>query len=187
MQRANVILAVVLLALIAFLFIGAFAGGLFAFRTDSFYHLKGESQIIDGSLVVSFGAIRCPDNGQKYWIPGALPPNEKANGFQVAWELKGDSKRKITVEDIRAELLDGSVVKPLDVPFNYWDGEFNAAKNFHYAFISTGGYHAELPLGVYHIRLSYILNGIPYSKDVTLDYVVERKFGFHGPFTSTYY
>lgn len=183
MPRALIILAVIILGAIAFPFIT----GLFAFRTDSFYHLKGEPKIANGSLVVSFDAIKCPDNGQKYSIPGALAPNGKANGFLVTWELKGDYKRKIAVENIKAELLDDGKVKPLDVPFNYWAGEFNASKNIHYAFISTGGYHSELPLGVYHVRLSYIANGTPYTDEATLDYTVNKRFGFHAPFTSRYY
>ena len=65
--------------------------------------------------------------------------------------------------------------------------EFDAAKNVHYAFVSTGDYPVELPLGVYHVRISYTANGTPYHDEVTSDYVVERKFGFHAPFYSKYF
>ena len=186
MPRSLIIIAAIAAILLAVVAL-PFVVGLFSFRLDSFYHLKGNPSVTNGPLAVSFDAIECHATGQKYSIPGALAPNEKANGFQVTWELKGDYKRKLTVEDIKAELLDGGTSKPLDVPFNYWDGEFNAAKNVHYAFISTGGYPDELPLGIYRVQLSYTANGVPYHDEVTLNYEVERKFGFHAPFYSKYF
>lgn len=183
MRRAVIIVAVVASVLLLL----PFALGLCAVRFDSFYQLRGGTEVSHGPLVVSFSAIRCLDGGQKASLPGALSPNDKANGFQVEWKLEGSSADVLVVKNIKAELVNGNEVKPLDVPFSYWYGESTVSKNVNYAFVSMGGYPAELPLGNYHVRLSYTANGTSYQDDVNLDYVVERKLGFHAPFYSKYF
>jgi len=167
MRKALIIVACIALPLV----ILPFAVGFCSFRIDSFYHLEGDPKIVDQPITVSFRPIYCHDTGQKYSIPGALAPNEKANGFQVEWKLGGynDYKRMLMVKDIKAELLSNGKTSPLDVPFSYWPGEFNASKNEFYAFLSTGGYPSDLPLGIYHVRLSYTANNLPHSADVTLN------------------
>lgn len=185
-MRRAIFTAIVAIALV--MLILPFAVGICALRVDSFYDLKGsEVEAAHGPLVISFRAIRCLDGGQKASLPGALGPNETANGFQIGWDLKGNPTSVIDVKDIKAVLVKGTEIQALDVPFSYWAGEFSASKNCYYAFVSTGGYPSELPLGVYHIRLSYTVNGIAYHDEVTLEYAVARKLGFHAPFYSVYF
>jgi len=185
MRKTLIILGCIVLFVIALPFLLGFC----AFRVDSFYHLQGEPKIVAPPITVSFRPIICHDAGQKYSIPGALAPNERANGFQIEWTLGdyNDFKKVLLVKDIKAELIAGGTTKALDVPFSYWPGEYNASKNKCYAFMSIGGYTTELPLGVYRVRLSYIANDIQHADEVTLDYRVERRFGFHTFFKSKWF
>lgn len=183
MQRVVILVAVIILALLAL----PFVLGVCAFRLDSVYYLQGQTEVNHGPLVVSFNAIKCYSGGQKSSIPGALSPNDRANGFQVGWEYKGDSANVLTVKNIKAELVNQNESKPLDVPFTYWYGESTVSKNVYFAFISTGGYTKDLQLGTYQVRLSYTANGASYVDNVTLDYVVTRKLGFHSFFYSKYF
>jgi hypothetical protein len=164
-----------------------FALGLCAFRFDRFNQLEGQTEVEHPSISVSFSAIRCLAPRSSF--PGALAPNDIANGFQVRWEFGNfnDSKTKLTISDVKADLIAGDSFKPLDVLFVQWEGEYNVSKNINYAFISTGGYASDLPLGDYHIRLSYIANGVTYTDSFSFRFTEKRKFGFHTFFYSHYY
>jgi hypothetical protein len=50
----------------------------------------------------------------KIFYPWSLSPYNKANRFQVEYQLKCDFERMLTLENIKAELVDGEV-RPLDV------------------------------------------------------------------------
>jgi len=185
MRNALIILAGIVILVIAL----PFALGICAFRHDLFYHLRDDPKIISPPITVSFAPIICRDGGQRYSIPGALPPNERANGFQITWALGDykDSNKTLTVKDIKAELITNGTTKALDVPFDYWPGDYNTSKNMYFAFMSTGGYSTELPLGIYRVRLSYTANNTPHAEEITLDYCVNRKFGFHTLFYSKWF
>jgi len=183
MRNFLIVVAIIVAALLIF----PFALGLCAFRIDRFDKLEGQTEIEHPPITVSFSAIRCfGPRGSSF--PGFLAPNDIANGFQVRWELGNYStKQKLTISDIKAELIDSVPPKVLDVPFSQWERDYNTSNNICYAFVSMGGYPSELPLGAYHIRLSYQANDKKYTDDFKFSFTENRKFGFHTFFYSNYF
>ena len=141
--------------------------------------------------MVTFRAIRCPPSSQGYFVPGALGPNDRPNGFQIQWRLK--DQKLLSPQTIQVANIGGSITnpdgvsQPLDVPFAYWYGEHTVHKDIFYAFASRGGYSDEPPLGTYHVTLTYTLNEHPTSLTANFSLTRTRKAGVHGPFYSHYF
>ncbi|CAN5769059.1 hypothetical protein BH09VER1_BH09VER1_45810 [soil metagenome] len=164
-----------------------FALGLCAFRSETQYELRGQTEVRHGDLIVSWSLVRCPATGQSSFVPGCLTADEKANGLQVQWTWKGDSKRKLEVDGITGTIAQGDRNEPLDAPYKHWSGASSSQKNVYYAFVSTGGYAKDWPMGLCQMRLHYMANGAPYDDELTVEQVAKRRFGFFAPFSSYYF
>jgi hypothetical protein len=179
--------------------ISALLIGLFlcVFRIDTFWHLRtsaSASHEIHADArdhVVTFRAIRCPPSNQRYFLPGTLGPNDRPNGLQIQWRLKGQelpNPQTIHVANIAGRITGPDRVSgPLNVPFAHWYGEHTVHKDMFCAFASRGGYSDELPLGRYRIELTYTINDRPASVTTEFSLTQTRKAGIHGPFSSRYF
>jgi hypothetical protein len=193
-MKALKVIAITFFVLLIGLFLCIF---LYAFRIETFWHLSNppsnshEVYVDGGDHMVGFRAIRCPTNDQSYFVPGALGPDVRPNGFQIEWRLKDQelmNKETIHVTNVSGQITgpDG-VSQPLDVPFTRWYGEGTTHKDIFYAFASRGGYSDEPPVGTYRVALSYTLNGQPTSLAADFSLKSTRKAGIHFLYSSHYF